>query len=533
MRSWQLYGIAALLWAAIFLPGLGDPELKGEEGRRILPARTMLRTGEWIVPFSEGKPYSRKPPMINWAIAASFKITGIENEWTARLPSVLAILAATLVILWSSRSLITDNGALVAALSFLACVAQVDKGRLAEIEALYVALTAIAMAMWLRLWHKGANPWITYTIPWLFLGLAMLTKGPVHLLFVYGIVVATLWDSHRLRDLLRGPHLIGILIMFAVFVPWAIANAHRSAAFDPEVDKAQTVWLQQLTERLDPSGIDWENYFLVPIQGILNFAPWVIFLILFWRNITPWSRTESALTGSAIRGLKWGILATFLIVSLIPESRPRFTMPLFGATAILTGWITARAWEESRDRIQRWWEPIVRTLALSIALAAIAIPLFLTTWIGAFPFPIGCVTAAVLYLFQRKALDSLARLAIGTTMIIAAIVIMIAFDTRHLQNERANVRPLGEAISAALPSDAHLAVFKPGPQPFLFYVTQDYSIADRPSQIPDYTVYLLLQTEHLERVFQRKSLTARGEPAVVTEVTARDGKHYQLLKLPE
>ncbi|MDA0814324.1 MAG: glycosyltransferase family 39 protein, partial [Verrucomicrobia bacterium] len=197
MRSWQLYGIAALLWAAIFLPGLGDPELKGEEGRRILPARTMLRTGEWIVPFSEGKPYNRKPPMINWAIAASFKITGIENEWTARLPSVLAILAATLVILWSSRGIVTANGALVAALSFLACVAQVDKGRLAEIEALYVALTAIAMAMWLRLWHKEANPWLTYTVPWFFLGLAMLTKGPVHLLFVYGIVIATLRDSQR------------------------------------------------------------------------------------------------------------------------------------------------------------------------------------------------------------------------------------------------------------------------------------------------------------------------------------------------
>ena len=159
------------------------------------------------------------------------------------------------------------------------------------------------------------------------------------------------------------------------------------------------------------------------------------------------------------------------------------------------------------------------------------------TWISAFPafpaFPIGCVTAAVLYLFQRKALDSLARLAIGTTLIIAAVVIMIAFDTRHLQNERANVRPLGEAISAALPSDAHLAVFKPGPQPFLFYVTQDYTIADRPSQIPDDTIYLLLQTEHRERVFQRKALTTGGEPAVVTEVTARDGKHYQLLKLPE
>ncbi|MCB1097986.1 MAG: glycosyltransferase family 39 protein [Verrucomicrobiae bacterium] len=529
MRSWQLYGIAALLWAAIFLPGLGDPELKGEEGRRILPARTMLRTGEWIVPFSEGKPYSRKPPMINWAIAASFKLTGVENEWTARLPSVLAILIATIVIVWSSRGMISDNGALVAALSFLACFAQVDKGRLAEIEALYVALTAIAMALWLRFWHREANPWLTHTIPWFFLGLAMLTKGPVHLLFVYGVVIATLIDSQRLKDLLRPPHLFGIGIMCSIFAPWAIANAHRSAAFDADVDKAQTVWLQQLTERLDPAGIDWGNYFLVPLQGIANFAPWAIFLIIFWRNITPWSRTEPSLTGSAIRGLKWGILIMFLIVSLIPESRPRFTMPLFGGAAILTGWITTRAWEESRDKIQKWWQLVVRSLARPLALAAIAIPAVVTP--GITPLVIGLVVATVLFLIQRRPLDTLAKLTIGTTTIIAAVIIMIAVDTRHLQDERANVRPLGQTISAALPGDAHLAVFKPGPQPFLFYVTQDYTIADRPSQIPADTVYLLLQSNHRERVFQRNTLTAAGEPTLVTEVTARDGKHYQLLKL--
>ena len=71
MKLWQSFGIAALYWAAIFLPGLGSHELKGEEGRRILPGQQMLRSGEWVVPFSEGEPYLRKPPLINWVIAAS------------------------------------------------------------------------------------------------------------------------------------------------------------------------------------------------------------------------------------------------------------------------------------------------------------------------------------------------------------------------------------------------------------------------------------------------------------------------------
>ena len=39
-----------LVWAAIYLPGLGSLEIRGEEGRRILPAVTMLQTGNYLVP---------------------------------------------------------------------------------------------------------------------------------------------------------------------------------------------------------------------------------------------------------------------------------------------------------------------------------------------------------------------------------------------------------------------------------------------------------------------------------------------------
>ena len=46
-----------LVWAAIYLPALGSLEIKGEEGRRILPAVTMLETGNYIVPQIGSEPY--------------------------------------------------------------------------------------------------------------------------------------------------------------------------------------------------------------------------------------------------------------------------------------------------------------------------------------------------------------------------------------------------------------------------------------------------------------------------------------------
>ena len=76
----------------LYLPWLGHSELKGEEGRRILPARAMMQSSDYIVPSSEGKPYHRKPPLINWLVAGSFHLHGGESLWAARLPVALSVL---------------------------------------------------------------------------------------------------------------------------------------------------------------------------------------------------------------------------------------------------------------------------------------------------------------------------------------------------------------------------------------------------------------------------------------------------------
>jgi 4-amino-4-deoxy-L-arabinose transferase-like glycosyltransferase len=131
-------------WAAIYLPGLGSLEIKGEEGRRILPAVTMLDSGNYLVPQVGSEPYFRKPPLVNWLVAASFKLTGFRNEWTARLPSVLSVLLVALAFLTIARRSLGALGSLMAALIWLANVGMIEKGRLIEIEALYVSLFGLA-----------------------------------------------------------------------------------------------------------------------------------------------------------------------------------------------------------------------------------------------------------------------------------------------------------------------------------------------------------------------------------------------------
>src|SRR5215470_9649225 len=146
MRSF-LYVV--LVWGAIYLPRLGSLELKSEEGRRVLPAVTMLQTGNYIVPQVGSEPYLRKPPLVNWLVAGSFKVFSVRNEWAARLPSVLAVLAVALAFLTITSRALGPNGSLAAAMMWLTNFGLLEKGRLIEIEALYVSFTALAFICWL------------------------------------------------------------------------------------------------------------------------------------------------------------------------------------------------------------------------------------------------------------------------------------------------------------------------------------------------------------------------------------------------
>src|SRR3954467_15240922 len=116
-------GAALLLvfafWAAIYLPSLGLFEIKGEEGRRILPGMAMLESGNYLVPQVGGEDYFRKPPLINWLVAASFKVTGIRNEWTAGAPSVLWGLAVAIAFFPVARGSLGPAGSPISAFIWL------------------------------------------------------------------------------------------------------------------------------------------------------------------------------------------------------------------------------------------------------------------------------------------------------------------------------------------------------------------------------------------------------------------------------
>src|ERR1700688_1281563 len=70
-----------------------------DEPRYAWIARDMAESGDWVTPRLYGKPWFEKPIFFYWWAAVCFKLFGV-NETSARLPSALCALLATLALAW-------------------------------------------------------------------------------------------------------------------------------------------------------------------------------------------------------------------------------------------------------------------------------------------------------------------------------------------------------------------------------------------------------------------------------------------------
>jgi 4-amino-4-deoxy-L-arabinose transferase-like glycosyltransferase len=449
------------VWAAIYLPALGTLEIKGEEGRRILPAVTMLETGNYIVPYVGGVPYERKPPLVNWLVAGSFKLFGARNEWTARLPSTLCVLAVALTFLTVARPSLGANGSLFAALMWLTNFGMIEKGRLIEIEALYVSLFGLATICWLSWWQQRRSPWLTWIVPWIFLGLGLLAKGPLLLLFFYAIVTAVLWRRGGLRQLWHPAHVLGIALMLAIFAAWAVPYLQMATA-----DDTAQVWSRQVIGRLGVDDFKLGGWIRNFPRAIGYGLPWAVLLLFL-----P-SAFRLPQTGQLARGIAWGAAIPFLFVNLLPSALPRYTMPLL----IPAIWLLA----------------LTLTAPNLIALRGLRLDKFVPA--------------------------SRSRLVIGVAVATAVAMCIYAVAIVPFLRPRQKVRNIAAQIEAALPAGERLHAVDVGYQPALFYIRAPLTYARRIDELPRDTRYFLIEPDDAEEALRSEQWSPR-RPREVARMT--------------
>jgi 4-amino-4-deoxy-L-arabinose transferase-like glycosyltransferase len=534
--------IVALLWAAIYLPGLGSTEIKGEEGRRILPAVAMLDDGNWLVPHVGGRAYLRKPPLVNWAIAGSFKMLDRRDEWAARLPSALCVLALCGVMIAVSgaraRTMFTTDVAFIAAVFAMTLFGLLAKARFAgaEIEGIYVPLAGMAIVTWLAWWEQQRTAWLTWTVPFLFLGLAGLAKGPVHLLFFYAIVVAVLWQAGGLAELRRAPHFAGIAIMLGIVALWAVPyfQAHPEAA---------KVWNDQMAGRVAENKFDAASYALNIPRGLSDALPWLIFAPVLWTRRAAWIGREGAL----IRGAMLAVAVCFFGMLLIPGVLTRYVLPLGVPLSLLLALAVGdEKLEPHRDALRRWWNAnaggALGLLALAIAAPTAVVigeqrhaPVAGERFGGMANFivwPILASSAVIIVclvvFIGRKRLARPTRIAGASAALFGAAAMLYAAAAVPFIRHSDNIRPLARAIDAAIPPGERLIIFDPEYQPAIFYLRTAYSYANAIRELPAEARFILA------RAGNRKKLESeRPEYELVKDFGGRDKNQLLLFRRRE
>lgn len=456
------------------MPGLGSLAIKGEEGRRILPGITMIETGNYLVPQVGGETYFRKPPLINWLVAGSFKIFGAQNEWTARAPSIICVLLVAISFVTVARASLGPRGSTIAALMWLINAGIIEKGRLIEIEALYVSLCALAIVFWLSFWLQKKSPWLIWTIPFVFLGLGWLTKGPVHLLFFYGVVVAVAWKERNWRALLHPAHFVGIMLMLGIFAAWAVPfiQATNQAT-------ATTKWSQQFTGRLLGTDFQFGRWIFNMPHGVLYLLPWVIFLPLArFKNFAAEKDRQLA------KALAWGAIVPFVIVLLVPGSIPRYAMP-----AIV---------------------PAIWLLAMTFCQENLRWP----SWLSG---------KSVSFKARQNTVIALVVLAC-VAMWIYAIAVIPKMDRRQ------RIKRLAAQVESNIPQGETVYALDPNYQPIFFYMRSKLIYADDIEELPSDAKYLLVRPEREQEVLESNRWAPR-QPRRLMRSTDYRKESILLLKI--
>jgi len=333
MSTWRRDARTAFFFAlplAAFLLCLGGaPLFDVDEGAFSEATREMFERGDFLTTWLNGKPRFDKPILIYWLQAASYGCFGgiIGPEWAFRLPSALAAIVWCYAIWHFARPRFGLETALAALAVAATSVGPFAIGRAATADALLNLLLALALFDAWRSLESGQIRRAPLLRCYTWIGLGVLTKGPIALLVPGAVTLIYLLSRKDWRTWLRAlSNPYGWLILVLITVPWyaTILAIHGKDFIDGFILKHN---VQRFTGTLE--GHAGSIFYYIIIVPVL-LLPWTGPLFVSLRS----ARADFVLhTGSGLRRYLW-IWAGFVIVffSLSGTKLPHYA--LYGATPL-------------------------------------------------------------------------------------------------------------------------------------------------------------------------------------------------------
>ena len=351
MRRTLLLNLAiALLAALFFLPGLGSVRLfDWDEINFAESAREMLATGDWFNVCINFEPFWEKPPLFIWMQALSMKVFGV-SEFAARLPNALMGIVTLLLLFSIGRKTEDERFGLLWAMMYGISFLPFLYFKSGIIDPWFNVFIFLGIYFFSRYADPGAEALRMRhaALSALFIGLAILTKGPVGLL-VFGLTFVVWLAAHRFRLRFRWKDVaVWLLVLAAVGGSWFLLLAlsgHKDVISD------FIAYQVRLFRTKDAGHGGFLLYHFVIL--LLGVAPASVFALSTFRrsNIKQYGQTcTSGLLGWMMCSF-WVVLILFTVVrtKIVHYSSfcyfPLTFLAAFAASRMLDGTLKLRRYQ--------------------------------------------------------------------------------------------------------------------------------------------------------------------------------------------
>ena len=354
-----LYGLTPLLGGdGLGLVGADEPryaQIAHEMLGRFDAAHTLEdRLRACVTPYLYGHPWLEKPALYYWRAMFLFQDFGV-HDWSARLPSTtFAFIMVGLIYLHMRR--FRPGGHIDAAIITACCAAIIGFSRGASTDMQMAAPLAIGLLGWYAWYETDSKFWL-YDI-YFFTGLATLAKGPVAPFLAFCIICAFAFLRREWSIILRSFWWPGVVLYFAMVLPWFIAVQHQNPTFFREFFLEHNLE-RFATDRYQHVQPPW--YYLIVV--ILGMMPWTVIAVRalidgILTSVAEWrlrrvskSRPAPKRPGDAFPEflVLWALIP-IVFFSFSQSKLPGYILPSIPPLAILTGDFLFR----HRAGINRW-----------------------------------------------------------------------------------------------------------------------------------------------------------------------------------
>jgi 4-amino-4-deoxy-L-arabinose transferase-like glycosyltransferase len=368
-----IYFLIIITASLFFIPFLGGVHLfDWDEVNFAEIAREMIVTNNFLQVQINYEPFFEKPPLFFWFQVVSMKIFGI-NEFAARFPNAVTGII-TLLVLYKTGSIVMDRKfGFIWALAYFGSILPHFYFRSGIIDPMFNLFIYLGIYYFIKFkWKKEGQEEIPLTktkslyllLGGLFIGLAILTKGPVAYLIVF-LTIIVYWIVKRFRMFASVPQfvLFSLYAGFIMLVWFSIEYLNNGPDFIVEF----IVYQIRLLNTQDAGHAGFPGYHVVVL--LIGCFPASIFAIrAFYRMKLSSEHARDFRLWMMI--LFWVVLGLFTLVStkiVHYSSMAYFPLTFMGA-------LTIYQILENKIKINNWMKGGLLFISMALGLFVMVVP---------------------------------------------------------------------------------------------------------------------------------------------------------------